>query len=766
MFKKRDKGGVGGVESFGGRSGFKGAVLWPEEKKLRAEDKRLQEQETERASMAQGKGKQRQANEAASAADSSAINRRKLLIVCPQPGPDVFTVKALPGEGSGYEIGLSLQHREMVFVGLDEYGNFSNSRRTLPHDLRQRKKGRFPPDCFEVIGHRMKVVKIEKVETLNHNTPDIYAPHNYGTQRMGRVMTWDLGCVAEYANDKRASVARCEHQDGYLVFNMFASREGFIEGIDRPSEDSRVFCIMAEGNSAEMPHAEEISKPGIWCPPWKGKMRMSSHDEDPNNSSCGPRTVFKWQRSFVHPRAQDYPVSQGLHYMICNLKLNSTLAVLLVRWNIHSKVSYHEFVDRSFQVLDLATGATVKVLQFPNFHWDFRHHDMTVEYNVMRYYKMRRMFNAPHAENQATRVHRDQFTLDDKGRLVCGSHDYCNWMWDLNADLDVRKQGERVFTPLHNDAGKDDPFVVLDDFYWEGESQGTEEHSGGWNTHNERAGWWVKTPNQVLCFWHNVTTSKDGKWFAAVRAGRMFVWNLEDTTKVQGFSCALGTYTGQATECSVDAGKGITPTATQPTVEARYLGKLLNQRLEKKLKSWHVWNGIIPEQGLWLMYDDGKVVYLDREDILDACGLRQEGKQWAFSRSDFGDLDTEIEETGDSINHEDDDEYGDGSQDGSDEEDENALVFVDEEPPEARARRKRRRTSAMTSGSESSLLISGEGGLVTDMTEQFMFDNELPDAETWEKMDDEGWLKRVKQENGGGSSSSGSGNPMEGSSGS
>ncbi|KAF8421389.1 hypothetical protein EV426DRAFT_609009 [Tirmania nivea] len=655
----------------------------------------------------------------------------------------------------------------MVFIGLDEYGDFSKSKRALPHGLRQRKKGRFPPDCFEVIGDRMKLVKVEGEKMSNHNAPDMHDPHDHhGTARMAIALTWDLNCVAEYANDKRASVARCEHHNEYFVFNMFASREGFIEGLDKPSEDSRVFCVMAEGNNypAEMPRAGGISEFRTCQPPWKGKTKASDHYESFNSSFCGPRTVFKWQRSFVHPRTQDYPISQGLHYVICNLKLNSTFAVLLIRWNIHSKVSYHEFVDRSFQVLDLDTGSTVKVLQFPNFHWDFRHHDMTVEYNVMRYYKMRRMFNALHAGNQATRVYRDEFTLDDKGHLICGSHDYCNWMWDLNADVDEQKQSERVFTPLHNDAGNGDPFVVLDDFYWDGESQGTGEHAGAWDTHNERAGWWVKTPNQVLCFWHNVTTSKDGKWFAAARAGRMFVWNLEDTTKVQGFSCALGTYSGQATEDSVDARKETISTASHPTVETRYLGKLLNPRLEKKLRSWHVWNGIIPEQGLWLMYDDGTVVYLDREDILDACGLRQEGKQWAFSRSDFGNLDTESEDAGDSINNEDD-QSEDGSQVEFDQ-DENAVVFVDEGELVTRARRKRRRTSTLSSStSEGSLFHVGEEGMVPDVTEQFMFDNELPDAETWEKMDDEGWLKRVKQENVGGSGSgTGSGNPIDGSS--
>lgn len=767
MFKRKTSGGVGGVESFGGKNGFKGAVSWIEEKRLRMEATTMQQQEAPTQRASSGKGKERQ-TEDTEALIPHEISRRKLLLACVQPGPDAFTVRPLLGEGEGYEIGVTLRNGENVFVKLDENGTFSKARSVLPHGLRRSKKGRFPPDCFSVIGDRFKVVKVEGRNVAEPNSPDIYYVHS-----MDKTITWDLHCVPEFTNDKRASVARCEHSMDYLVFNMFASREGFIEGLDKPQEDNRVFCVFAEGQLGPT----GIGKSRTWPESSHGPIQNSDCE-----SSASPRTVFKWQRTFIHPNAFDFHISQGLHYIICNLKLNSTCAVILVRWNIHSKVSYHEFVDRSFQVLDLETGSTLKVLQYPNFHWDFRHHDMTIEYNVMRYYKMRRMYNAPHAGNRVTRVHEDQFTLDDQGRLVSGSHDYCIWMWDLNAEYDENAQSERVFNPVRNDAGINDPFKVLDDFYWSGQNKTTtEENSGAWDTSNERAGWWVKTPNQVLCFWHNVATSKDGRWFAAVRAGRMFVWDLEDTSKVQGFSCALGTYMDSAKDQLSGGGDGggVAPAAApQPTVEARYLGKLLNPRYEKRLKSWHVWNGIIPEQGLWLMYTDGKVVYLDRDDILVACGLSQQGKQWEFSRGDFGNLDDDDDDdsedsvTGGNTNdHRDDDECSsaeesDGESNAGAEYD-SAVVFVDNnglsDPwPRSRARRKRRRTSTLESVIGGSLNVPQQGGdgdglPVVDVSEQFMFDNELPDAETWEKMDDEGWLRRVREEQDMGPGEGGSG---------
>ncbi|KAF8458557.1 hypothetical protein BDZ91DRAFT_800232 [Kalaharituber pfeilii] len=758
MFKRRNAGGVGGVESFGGKNGFSAAVLWDEEKRLRAE-----ENNRDGNGIATGKGKQK-AKDMEEVPPNPA--QRKLLLVCVQPGPDAFTVQPLPGDANGYEIGLTLENREHVFVHLDDFGNFSKKKNTLPFWLRRSKKGRFPPDCFQIVGDRFSVAKV--VSDSESEFDMDFESQAYGVMRT--TIVWNLQCVTEYANDKRASVARCAHRDGYFLFNMFASREGFIEGLDKPQEDHRLFCVLAVGqegcNAADVPHPDYAGgssrrrgRTGISLSA-KRKGKMKASDSDPWNPSS-PNTIYKWQRVFVHPQANNYPVSQGLHYSICNFKLNSSHAVVLIRWNIHSRVSYHEFVDRSFQVLDIATGVTVKVLQFPNFHWDFRHHDMTVEYNVMRYYKMRRMYNARNAGNRATRVHDDEFTLDDKGRIVSGSHDYCNWVWDINAEYDEEAQSKRVFNPVRNDAGKDDPFLVLDDFYWNEEKDGS-EGPGAWNTNNERAGWWVKTPNQVLCFWHNFTVSKNGRWFAAARAGRMFVWDLEDITKVQGFSCALGTYSTQVKGCTEKAKTLSTP---QPTVEARYMGKILNPKLEKRLKSWFVWNGVIPEQGLWLMYDDGKVVYFNRDDLLDVCGLAQEGKRWGVSRAEFGEVDTESEESGNEGSENDDDDDDNESlpeyfgETDCDDDCGGSMVVIDGsavgegrskqvlQPLQPVTRRKRRRT--MNSGhSRSSSFVGIEGmeEIVTafDSGEKFVFDNELPDAETWEQIDDEGWLKRAK----------------------
>ncbi|KAI5797541.1 hypothetical protein DFH27DRAFT_107914 [Peziza echinospora] len=671
LFRKKGAGGgAGGVEGFGGRKGFTGAVLWEEEKELRRMESLAEEYETYSTAGDIGKGKGKEVEVHQQMGYDPAIQkpRRKLLLICTQPGPDRFAVKTMPGPDQGYEIGMVLQNGEHVFTRLDQYGNFGLTKGVLPTGLRRSKKGHFPPDIYMVIGDRFRLVKV----AMGPIQEDYFTGLFYYTSRedhqnpspqgnLDQTVMWSLRCVPEYVTDHRASVARCESLDGFLVFNIFASRDGFIQGLDKPTEDPRVFCVLATGhpgcNSADSEEGGLVSRRrrtrhGANNSTTPNGSRLSAKQRGKLPSRDSPptaRTIFRWQRTFVHPNADAYPPSQGLHYRICNLKLNRTHAAILIRWNIHSKVSYEEFVDREFHILDLRTGTTTRVLQFPNFHWDFRHHDMTIEYNIMRHYKMKRMYNVRHAGNRATRIHDDEFTLDDNGKLISGSHDYCIWVWDLKAEYDEDKQSGRVFNPIRNDAGVDDPFQVLDDFYWDGKKQDG-DNGYQWNTNNERAGWWVKTPNQVLCFWHSVAISKDGKWFAAVRAGRMFVWNLEDITQVHGFTCAQGTYSPPTLGTTIGDDKSsgrpklqgsqnFTSSTSLPAVESRYLGKLINPRLEKRLRHWFVWNKLIPEQGLWMLYDDGKVVYLNRDDILDACGLAREGKQWEFQRHDFGDLD-------------------------------------------------------------------------------------------------------------------------------
>ena len=727
MFRRRT-GGVGGVEGFGGKSGFKRAILWEEEHRLR---------NNEGPSEARGKGEAKAEN----TAYSTVQPQRRLLVVAVQPGPDVLTANILQGGTGGYEIGMMLENKENIFIHLDEFGNFHKARWFLPPDLRRSKRGRFPPNCFEVAGDRFSLVKVTKT------TSEGWCDQNAGWRpffTLRKALTWNLHCVDDYANDKRASVAFCAQRDGYLVFSAFMSRENFIEGMERPEPDNRVYCV----------HATTL-KPRYPAMSSKRMGKMKASRVGGNDSDSGFQTIFKWQRTFVHLDADSYPIDARLSYTICNMKLNSIAAVVLIRWNVHSSRSYHEIVGRSFQILDLDTGVTKRVLELPNFHWDFRHHDMTIKYNVMRYYKMRRIYNVRHAGNRSTRVHNDEFTLDDQGRLVCGSHDYCNWIWNINADYDENVQASRVFNPFRNDAGINDLFKTLDDFYWDGEKDSDSENCWTWDTNNERAGWWVKTPNQVLDFWHNVTTSRDGRWFAAVRAGRMFVWDLDDITKVQGFSCAMGTYAGTSKQSLLDL-----PTATPPTVEKRYLGRIQNPTLKKKLRNWHVWNDMVPEQGLWLMYDDGKVVYLDRDNILEACGLSQEGKQWDFKREDF-----ELNEEDDS---EDDDEEvegesGDenamdgGMSDGecwyNTEDDNGATTAALRETGMKRRRPSKRRKTIYRedkSDRESYLsLAKSFGWVVTEYEEpSYKFDNEKPEAppEAWNEIDDEGWLKMEQQQ--------------------
>lgn len=78
-------------------------------------------------------------------------------------------------------------------------------------------------------------------------------------------------------------------------------------------------------------------------------------------------------------------------------------------------------------------------------------------------------------------------------------------------------------------------------------------------------------------------------------------------------------------------------TSLEPDAEKHkgWMGKLASHAkgLGYRLKSWFLWEDVMPEQGLWLLFDDAKAVFLDRDEILEACGL--EKKKWAFAERDF-----------------------------------------------------------------------------------------------------------------------------------
>ena len=276
---------------------------------------------------------------------------------------------------------------------------------------------------------------------------------------------------------------------------------------------------------------------------------------------------------------------------------------------------------------------------------------MSERYNDIRLQKLKNLYSVKGASHRTTRVHDDQFlVIEDEtsrldalsGRIICGSHDYCNWVWELSSENDGI------------------PDIVLDDFYWEpdnspstdSEIEMTETHrlkKEKWDTETERAGWWVDTPNQVLGmyslhffplkliklteffnpedFWHGLSKTSDGKHFAACRAGRMFIWNLNELNMVEGFSCAPIAYptmssrgpvyrypstaeswTSQATSDNVGKGKSkaeVLPTSTRKGLlrrtrsllsEDRYLGKLRSEKLSHSVRTWFEWKGRVPEQ--------------------------------------------------------------------------------------------------------------------------------------------------------------------------
>ncbi|CUS15630.1 unnamed protein product [Tuber aestivum] len=592
---KQKGGGKGGVESFGGNKGCVSATLWKDERARRA--------------VVNGQGKR----------------RKKLLLVCAQPGPD--QLHAFPDKEGGYTLCLSLRAGEDYFVTLDEYGTFGNKPARRPGGLKRSVRGveYFPPDIYEVEGDRYQLVRVRRGRETSISPLSSVKAHPRPAVK--EIVTWDLKCLPEYVADTKASVARCASWTGILVFNLFthggADDEDDIEALMDPPEDPRIFCVESLGypgsHSAGQAAAEPMSEKK------RGKMRASSV---PLPGEQG--TVYRWQQLFTYDRAEEYLPTVHLHYVICNLKLNSTKAVVLIRWNIRTTKSNEELVDREFRVVDLKTGDMLRTLSFPNLYWDHRHHDMSVEYNLMRHQKMvllpfypmkSRLYNhlgpdeSMGAGNRCTRIHNDAFALTET-KLISGSHDYCNWVWDLttiDSPPPPPPNPPLVFTASRNDAGLHDPFIVLDDFYW---SSAPEPGKKLWNTSNERAGWWVRTPNQVLCFWHNISVSPGGRFFAACRTGKLFVWDLfdEGNNKVVGFT-------------NVPSGA---PAST------RWLGRLSERAssLKHSLRNWFVWENVLPEQGLWLLYDDLNTVYLDREDILSAAGLDKRG-EWAFQREDF-----------------------------------------------------------------------------------------------------------------------------------
>lgn len=225
------------------------------------------------------------------------------------------------------------------------------------------------------------------------------------------------------------------------------------------------------------------------------------------------------------------------------------------------------------------------------------------------------------AGNRSTRIHNDTFVLTDDNKLISGSHDYCNYIWPLDQDPPKEKG---VFTATRNDAKKHDPFEVLDDYYWStppvAPSEAEEPPNGrpslqntsSWTSNNERAGWWVRTPNQVLCFWHAIALSLDHSLFAAARPGKLFVWDL---TRCNDGVCGYQFSPGPKT----------------------WLGRLAQkaESLRHRLSRWFLWDSVVPKQAVWMVLEDGEAVYISREELLKAAGVEGD---WEFDGKDDFDM--------------------------------------------------------------------------------------------------------------------------------
>ncbi|KAI5797799.1 hypothetical protein EDC01DRAFT_613807 [Geopyxis carbonaria] len=496
---------------------------------------------------------------------------KKLLLVVAQPGPDIFTATPDPN-GRSWTISLSVRGGADYLVHLDEHGRFGPAPARLPGGLKRpdRTTDHFPPDLFEVEGDRTQIVK---------------AALGDSTSTVQESVVWDLSAIPEFVADPKARVARCVSHDQTLLCNLFTHGPrdpGSLDDLLDPPEDPRLFCLDTSG------------------------LRWSHHPPP-------------------HPTAASFPPAQDLHPVLTSLALSSTHAAALIRWNIRTPRTPEELVSRAFHILCPRTGTLLRVMPFPNLYWDFRHHDMAESYTRLRHQKLTRLYNhlgpadPVGAGNRATRIHADAIFLTPTA-LISGSHDYCTWLWPLPPAPAPAVAG--VYTPTRNDAGGPaDPFTVLDDYYWGGEGAAGEGAGvkGAWTSAAERAGWWVRTPNQVLCYWHAIALSHAARAFAAVRPGKLFLWDLSTPTA----NDSVRAYTAPT------EGKG---------KRAGWLGALAPRAraLRHRVKGWFVCDDVMPAQALWMVCEDGEAVYLDREEVLKAAvGGRGQRREWVFWGGDF-----------------------------------------------------------------------------------------------------------------------------------
>ncbi|KAK6343262.1 hypothetical protein TWF730_010858 [Orbilia blumenaviensis] len=572
-----------GVESFGTKAGCKPAITWKEyHAKL-------------------------------SGTIGPSSKRRSLMMLCRQPGPDLFDI-SWDAATERYTIAMGLNGGKL-YASVDKNGAFTRGE-TLRVDLMRSRRGLFPADILEVKNDRFGIVKIgaRGLDPMVGPPP----PLPPGAQHLHRtfqdVLRWDLSCVPEVLRDEKARIARCASWGEYLCFTLF--KQNFADPTASfldPPEDSMVYCIKAVShtNSADShTHLKQGRSELLW-----------SHD-------------FK-----MTPEITD---DEGtLEPAVCQIALSKSYAAILVRWNSTSIFKRIVNDKRQLYVIELRSTDVVRCFNLPPFDWDFRHTDMGDEYKQIRLEKLTALYDDTQAAHRATRVHNDKLVLLESdsyegserapAKIITGSHDYCNWVWDLDQESD------------------NEPLIVLDDFYWDtdtnrqfGQQQpatATTLKGNKWNKFKERAGWWCSTPNQVLDFWHDFSITPDGRFFAAIRAGRTFIWDLnEKRPTIRG-------YTSEPEDEAIVS----SPRSTYSPDKSleRYLGRpteACDLRHGHAFLNWFEYRNRVPEQGLWMVFDDWLVVYLDRNDILGACGLPD--REWLFSEDEFESINSSLATAG------------------------------------------------------------------------------------------------------------------------
>ncbi|RVD89929.1 uncharacterized protein DFL_000916 [Arthrobotrys flagrans] len=564
-----------GVESFGTKAGCNPAITW---KDYQAELSRSHE---------------------------SSYRHRSLIMLCRQPGPDLFDI-SWDAATERYTIAMGLNGGEL-YASVDKSGVFTRGE-ALRSDLIRSRRGLFPADVLEVKNDRFGIVKIG-----TSRLSSVTGPSSSQSSRLDRtfqdVLRWDLSCVPEVLGDEKARIARCASWGEYLCFTLF--KQNFADPtapfLD-PEEDSMVYCIKAtSGADSINPHTYvgNYRSELLWC-----------HD-------------FK----MAPEKTKD---GRTLEPAVCQIALSKSYAAILLRWNSNSVIKRIVNDKRQLYVIDLRTQDVVRCFNLPAFEWDFRHTDMGEEYKQIRLEKLTALYDDTKAVHRGTRVHDDKLTLLEydshenpehpPAKIITGSHDYCNWVWNLDQESDR------------------EPFIVLDDFYWDTDTNGQSGQKQAlkgtkWNKFKERAGWWCSTPNQVLDFWHDFSITPDGRFFAAIRAGRTFIWDLnEKRPTIRGYTSEL------EDEGIASSSRG----SYRPDKSLEhYLGRpteACDHRHGHAFLRWFEYRNRVPEQGLWMVFDDWSVVYLDRNDILEACGLPH--REWLFSEDDFKAIDSSIPTAG------------------------------------------------------------------------------------------------------------------------